>query len=86
MLADKPCDSNANRLYYADNAIQVIIPSRPNRLEPVPLDEEAYKDCNQVERFFSRMKQYRRLATRYDKTSAAFLGFWYLAAALDWLI
>ena len=85
VLADTAYDSNANRTYCADNAIEVIIPSRANRLEPVPLDEQGYKDRNQVERFFNRMKQYRRLATRYDKTSVAFLSFWYLAAALDWL-
>lgn len=85
MLADTAYDSDANRAYCADQAIEVIIPSRANRLAPVPLDKVGYQDRNQVERFFNRMKQYRRLATRYDKTKAAFLGFWYLAAALDWL-
>lgn len=85
VLADTAYDSDANRAYCTDHAIEVIIPSRANRLEPVPLDKQGYKERNQVERFFNRIKQYRRLATRYDKTSAAFLSFWYLAAALDWL-
>lgn len=85
VLADTAYDSNANRAYCAANTSEVIIPSRANRVEPAPLDKEGYKDRNQVERFFNRLKHYRRLATRYDKTIAAFLGFWHLAAALDWL-
>ena len=84
VLADTAYDSNANRAYCAAHAIEVVIPSHPNRADPVPLDEQAYRERNQIERFFNRLKQYRRLATRYDKTSSSFLGFWLLAATLDW--
>ena len=85
VIADTSYDSDANRAYCAEKGIVVVIPNRPNRREPVPLDEEYYRDCNKIERFFGRMKQYRRLATRYDKTVVSFLAFWHVAAALDWL-
>jgi transposase len=49
------------------------------------LDEQTYRDRNKIERFFGRLKQYRRLATRYEKTVVSFLALWHMAAALDWL-
>ena len=85
VIADTSYDSDANRAYCLKKGITVVIPNRPNRMEPIPLDEEYYRDRNKVERFFGRMKQYRRLATRYDKTVVSFLAFWHIAAALDWL-
>ena len=85
VIADTSYGSDANRAYCAEKSIAVVIPNLPNRTEPVPLDEEYYRDRNKVERFFGRMKQYRRLATRYDKTVVSFLAFWHIAAALDWL-
>ena len=85
VIADTSYDSDANRAYCAEKGIVVVIPNRPNRLELVPLFEVYYRDRNKVERFFGRMKQYRRLATRYDKTVVFFLAFWHIAAALDWL-
>ena len=68
-------DSDANRAYCAGKSLAVVIPSRPNRLEPVPLDEECYRDWNKMARSFDRLKQCRRLATRYDKTIVSFLAF-----------
>ena len=85
VVADTSYDSDANRAYCVEKGIAVVIPNRSNRLEPVPFDEEYYRDRNKIERFFGRMKQSRRLATRYDKTVVSFLAFWYVAAALDWL-
>lgn len=85
VIADTSYDSDENRAYCAERQIKVVIPSRPNRTEPIDLDEEWYEDRNKIERYFNRMKQYRRLATRYEKTVVSFLGFWYIASALDWL-
>lgn len=85
VIADTSYDSNKNRAYCAEKGIEAVIPSHPNRTQAIDLDEEYYADRNKVERFFLRMKQYRRLATRYEKTISAFLGLWHLAAALDWL-
>jgi len=75
VIADTSYDSDANRTYCADQGIAVVISNRPNRVEPAPLDEEYYRDRNKIERFFGRMKQYRRLATRYDKSVVSFLAF-----------
>ena len=62
-----------------------MIPSHPNRLKPTEMDAETCRDRNKIERFFGRLKQYRRLATRYEKTVVSFFAFWHAAAALDWL-
>ena len=75
VVADTSYDSDANRACCAEKSIAVVIPNRPNRLEPVPLDESYYRDRNKVERFFGRMRQYRRLTTRCDKTVVSFLTF-----------
>ncbi len=85
VIADTSYDSDENRSYCAEKGIDVVIPNRPNRTEPAPFDEEQYEDRNKIERFFNRMKRYRRLATRYEKTVISFLAFWHIAAALDWL-
>ncbi len=84
-MADTAYDSNEIRAYCAENGIEAVIPSHPSRPEALPLDENAYRERNKVERFFGRLKQYRRLATRYDKTVVSFLAFWHIGAALDWL-
>ena len=79
MLVETAYDSDANRAYCVEKGIETVIPSHPNRVEPAPMDEEIYRDRNKIERFFGRMKQYRRLATRYDKTAVSFLVFRYAA-------
>lgn len=85
VVADTAYDSDQTRAYCAQRGIEAVIPSHPNRTQPLPLDENAYRDRNKIERFFGRMKQYRRLATRYEKTIVSFLAFWHIGAALDWL-
>ena len=62
-----------------------VIPPKANRKEPIACDFRAYKDRNRVERMFNRLKQFRRIATRYDKTAISFLGFLALAAAKLWM-
>ncbi len=81
-LADTAYDSDATRAYCAEKGTEAVIPSHPNRVEPVAMDEETYRDRNKVERFFGRLKQYRRLATRYDKTAVSFLAFWHIKTIL----
>ena len=85
VLADTACDSDATRAYCTEKGIEAVIPSHPGRTEARPMDEETYRDRNKIERFFGRLKQYRRLATRYEKTIVSFLAFWHIGAALDWL-
>jgi transposase len=69
LAADKAYDSNAILQHLESAGIQAVIPSRANRLEQRPLDEHLYASRNLVERFFCRIKQFRRIATRYDKLS-----------------
>jgi transposase len=62
-----------------------VIPSNPARKEPLPLDRELYRLRNRVERLNNRLKQFRAVATRYDKTAASYLAFVQLAASRLWL-
>jgi len=82
VLADTAYDSDETRAYCTQQGIEAVIPIRPNRLEPAPVDEQTYRDRNKIERFFGRLKQYRRLATRYEKTVVSFFAFWHMAAAI----
>lgn len=61
-----------------------VIPSQSTRTVQRTLDSERYKNRNRIERFFNRLKQFRRVATRYDKLSERFAAFILLAAALIW--
>lgn len=62
-----------------------VIPPRPNRLRPPDFDRDLYKARHLVENFFCKLKQFRAIATRYDKTARNFLAAVYLAAATIWL-
>jgi transposase len=69
----------------AGAAHPAVIPQLCNRKDPRPVDWAQYKNRNLVERFFARLKQFRRIATRYDKLVARFASFLHLAAAYVWL-
>jgi transposase len=56
-----------------------------NRLNPIPYDKHLYKSRHLIENVFAKLKQYRAIATRYDKTSQNFLGAIHLASAVLWL-
>jgi transposase len=75
----------ADKGYDADYGAQAVIPSRSNSKNPRVYDAHLYKERNHIERLFGKLKQFRRIATRYDKTDSAFLGFIYLASILLWL-
>ena len=62
-----------------------VIPSRKNALNPRQTDMALYKERNIVERFFGYLKQFRRVATRYDKHIQNYMGFVYIAAIKIWL-
>ena len=59
-----------------------MIPPRSNRKEQREYDKETYKERNKVERFINKIKNCRRVATRYDKTATSFLGFVLIAATM----
>ena len=84
----------ADRAYDADERVrhklhahgcQAVIPPKKNRLQPASYDKDLYKSRHLIENFFAKLKQYRAIATRYDKTSSVFLGSIYLASIVVWL-
>jgi len=83
--ADKAYDSDSIIDYLNASNIQAVIPPRCNRLVQRMFDKHLYKNRNLVERFFCRIKQFRRIATRYDKLAQRFASFVALAAAIIWL-
>ena len=81
-VADKAYDSDDIRGPLAADEIEAVIPPLACRKEPIPFDRGKYKRRNKVERLVNRLKQFRRIATRYDKLDGTFLAFIHLAAAL----
>ena len=82
IIADAAYDSDALRETIVDQGAVAVIRPRKNRVEERPYDKQVYKRRNVIERFFHRLKQYRRVATRYDKYADRYLGFVYFAALL----
>ena len=85
MLADKGYDADAIREALQQNNIEAVIPSKSNRRQPLEFDREAYKRRNLIERLFNKLKNWRRIATRYDKTRSSFLAFIMIASAKPWI-
>ena len=73
------------RQVLAETDAVAMIPPRPNRLQPPHLDPLAYRDRDQVERLINRLKQFRRLATHYDKLAHSYAAFVQLRAITLWL-
>ena len=86
IIADKGYDSDALIQIIEATGAKAIIPPRCNRNSPRKIDWHRYKARNLVERFFNRLKQFRRLATRYDKLANRFNAFLHLACAYIWLL
>ncbi|MET4665516.1 transposase [Sphingomonas sp. PvP056] len=84
VLADKAYDSNATRDLIERQGAVPNIPSKANRRWKSCFSRSLYKGRNAVERMFCRLKDYRRIATRYDKLATNFLGAIYLVAAVTW--
>jgi transposase len=80
VIADKGFDKQELVDAIEGRGAEAVIPSRKNRVEPRPIDRERYKDRNLAERCWAQMKQYRRVATRYEKTARNFLAFLHVAA------
>ena len=78
---DKGYDADRIRERLACDGIQAVIPPISTRCKKLPYDKELYRGRNRVERFFNKLKQFRRLATRYDKLARTFLAAVCLVAA-----
>lgn len=86
VLADKGYDSTAFLPYIEGLEAEAVIPSRKNRKKPREIDRELCKERNKVERFFNRIKHYRRVARHYDKSSVSYLSFVHVACITTWLL
>lgn len=86
VLADKAYDADERiRNKLNKKGCKAVIPPKKNRLMPTYYDKNIYKSRYLIENFFAKLKQYRAIATRYDKTSINFLGAIHLASIVVWL-
>ena len=80
VIADKAYDADWLLHYLDSENIEAVIPPKKSRLEQRVIDYTAYKERNIIERTINRMKQYRKIATRYEKTATSFLALCCFAA------
>ena len=85
ILADKAYDADALLGCIESKNAKAVIPPKANRKEQREFDRHQYRNRNVIERFFASLKQFRRVATRYDKLASRFGSFVALAASLLWL-
>lgn len=86
LLADKAYDANKLIELARKQHMEVVIPSTAQRLEQRDYDRHTYKERHLVECFFEKLKEFRRVATRYDKLSIVFKASVMIAACLIWLL
>ena len=84
IVADKAYGSAKIRQQIADEGALAVIPAKSNARKPLPHNPHLYAARNIVERFFCRMKDMRRLSTRFEKTADSFKFMLYLFAARMW--
>lgn len=82
LIADKAFDSDAIRATLNERGTRAIIPSNRARARAIPYDTEIYKWRHLVENLFQKIKEFRRVATRYDKTDTSYKATLHLVATL----
>jgi len=85
LLADKGYDADFIRKDMERRGGMAMIPTKRNRLIQLPVDAAIYALRNMVERCFNKLKNARRLATRYDKTADSYLGFVHIVSIRLWM-
>ncbi len=86
LLGDKAYDSEELRLWLKDRGTNAVVPNRSNRKQPFSFDKKSYKQRHRIENAFCRLKDFRRIATRYDRLARNFLASVCLVAAIVWWI
>ncbi len=86
LLADKAYDSAALRRWLHDRGTKPVIPNKSNRKQPFSFDRKSYKQRHRIENAFCRLKDFRRIATRYDRLARNFMASICLVAAIIWWI
>jgi transposase len=79
LLMDRAYEDDLTRLTAWELRFNPVVPPKSNRVHPWEYDRELYKRRNEVERFFRRIKGFRRVCTRYDKLNVIFTAFIYVA-------
>ena len=82
LIADKAFDNNAVRATLNERGAVAVIPSKADRKTPIPHDADMYKWRHLIENCFQRLKEFRRIATRYDKTDTSYAATILLVGAL----
>jgi transposase len=85
LVGDKGDSSRTIRSYLRRQGIRITIPRTTNERRTGPFDRALYRQRNRIERLINRFKQFRRLATRYEKRADNYHGMWVIAAILLWL-
>jgi transposase len=85
VIADKGYDADALVESIRQAGAEAVIPPRSHRLNPRTYDQHRYRARHLVENLFARLKQFRRLATRYDKLTVHFAAFVFLASLCVWM-
>lgn len=83
LLMDKAYEGDETRKLAVELGYIPVVPPRSNRLNPWAYDHELYKQRNQVERLFRRLKRFRRVFSRFDKLDSMFVGFVLFALIVD---
>ena len=86
LLGDKAYDSAPLRQWLKDRDTRAVVPNKSNRKQPFSFDRKSYKQRHRIENAFCRLKDFRRIATRYDKLARNFLASVCLVAAIVWWI
>ena len=84
VIADKGYESNRVLAFIRDQGAEAVIPPKSNRRDPWEYDRELYRERNLIERAFNKLKQWQRIATRYDRRSLYFLSALHLVASVIW--
>jgi transposase len=82
LIADKAFDSNTIIADLNERGAKIVISQHPRRTKPLPLDAEMYKCRHLIENFFCKLKEFKRIALRADKTDTSFCAIIHLAAAV----
>lgn len=86
VVADRGYDADWLVVQIAAVGAEVVIPPKANRIQQRAYDENLYADRNKIERLFGRLKHYRRVATRYEKTARNYLSFVHVASIMTLLL
>ena len=81
-MADKAFDADHLRQTLHERSAEAVIPAKCNRKIHIPHDEEAYKWRHLIENYFSKIKEFRGVNTRYDKTDSSYEATWNIAATI----